>query len=136
MNAKVRWKKRMSFIGRADSGFELPLGTKPEVGGDNDGFLPMELFLIGLAGCTAMDVMSILTKQKQEITEFEVLVNAERAESHPKVFTKSIIEYVIAGKDISEKAVDTAVRLSAEKYCPAQAMLGQVMQIELKITIK
>ena len=69
MEAKVIWKNRMSFIGSAESGFELPLGASPEVGGDNDGFRPMELLAIGLAGCTAMDVISILQKKKQEVKE-------------------------------------------------------------------
>ncbi len=135
MDAKVIWKNRMSFEGSSDSGFKLPLGTTPEVGGDNDGFRPMELLAIGLAGCTAMDVISILSKKRQEVTSFEVLVHADRQEEHPKVFTHLTIEYVLGGKDIAREAVERAVQLSAEKYCPAQAMFTKIAPIDLKITI-
>lgn len=135
MKAQVKWSQKMSFTGTADTGFSLPLGANPIVGGDNDGFRPMELFLIGLAGCTAMDVISILNKQKQNIMDFEVNVEAERADTHPKVFTKINIEYVITGVGINPKSVDTAINLSKEKYCPAQAMLGQVVPINVKATL-
>lgn len=135
MDAKVIWKNRMSFEGSSDSGFKLPLGTTPEVGGDNDGFRPMELLAVGLAGCTAMDVISILSKKRQEVTSFEVLVHADRQEEHPKVFTHLTVEYVLGGKDISREAVERAVQLSAEKYCPAQAMFTKIAPIDLKITI-
>jgi len=135
MDAKVIWKNRMSFEGSSDSGFKLPLGTTPEVGGDNDGFRPMELLAVGLAGCTAMDVISILSKKRQEVTSFEVRVHADRQEEHPKVFTHLTIEYVLGGKDIAREAVERAVQLSAEKYCPAQAMFTKIAPIDLKITI-
>jgi len=136
MNAKVIWKNRMSFEGTSDSGFNVPLGTVPAVGGDNDGFRPLELMAIGLAGCTAMDVISILKKKRQDVTGFEVQVHADRAEQHPKVFTNIIIEYIISGNDISEDAVKRAVQLSEETYCSAQAMMKKVAPMELKITIK
>ena len=102
MNAKVDWKGRMSFTGSADSGFEVPLGSYPEVGGDNDGFRPMELMAVSLAGCTAMDVISILKKKRQEVSDFQVKVETERADQHPKVFTSAAIEYHVAGR-ISRK---------------------------------
>ena len=136
MQAKVTWSQRLSFTGTADTGFSLPLGAKPQVGGDDDGFRPMELIAIGLAGCTAMDVISILQKKRQEITSFEVIVNGERAEEHPRVFTHMEIEYRIGGVDIDEAAVERAIELSETKYCPAQAMLGKVVPIELKYTIQ
>ena len=136
MDAKVVWKERMSFSGSAESGFNLPLGTSPDVGGDNDGFRPMELLAIGLAGCTAMDVISILQKKKQELTGFEVQVHADRAEEYPQVFTGFVIEYFISGYNVDRAAVDRAVQLSAEKYCPAQAMFRKIAPIELKITLK
>ena len=135
MDAKVIWKKRMSFEGTSDSGFKVPLGTVPAVGGDDDGFRPLELLAIGLAGCTAMDVISILKKKRQDVESFEVKVHAERAAEHPKVFTKLTIEYVISGNDISRAAVERAVQLSADTYCPAQAMFKQVAPMDLKITI-
>ena len=135
MNAEVQWKGRLSFTGAADSGFEVPLGSSPEVGGDNDGFRPMELMALSLAGCTAMDVISILGKKRQEISDFQVKVTAERTETHPKVFANAVIEYHVVGKDLSEKAVTRAMELSAEVYCPAQAMLGKVIPLELKYFI-
>jgi putative redox protein len=135
MQAKVTWSQRLSFTGTADTGFGVPLGTKPEVGGDNDGFLPMELIALGLAGCTAMDVISILQKKRQEITSFEVIVNGERADEHPRVFTHIEIEYRIGGVDVDEAAVERAIELSETKYCPAQGMLSQIVPIDLKYTI-
>ena len=135
MNAEVQWKGRMSFTGAADSGFEVPLGSSPEVGGDNDGFRPMELMALSLAGCTAMDVISILGKKRQEISDFQVKVTTERAETHPKVFTKAVIEYHVVGKDLSEKAITRAMELSADTYCPAQSMLGKVMPLKLNYFI-
>ncbi len=135
MNAQVIWKHGMSFDGTADSGFNVALGALPDVGGDNDGFRPMELIAIGLAGCTAMDVISILMKKKQVVKAFEVKVHADRAGEHPKVFTHLVIEYIVQGEDISREAVERAVQLSAEKYCPAQAMFKKISPMELKITI-
>jgi len=135
MNAKVDWKGRMSFTGSADSGFEVPLGASPKVGGDDDGFRPMELMAISLAGCTAMDVISILKKKRQEISDFQVTVETERADQHPKVFTSAVIEYHVAGKDIAENAVSRAIELSADTYCPAQAMIGKIIPLTLKYYI-
>ncbi|MCS6906932.1 MAG: OsmC family protein [Anaerolineales bacterium] len=131
MQVEVTWKGRLSFNGNAESGFTLPLGTTPDVGGDNDGFRPMELMALSLAGCTAMDVISILSKKRQEVHEFRVAVKAERATDHPKVFTRAVIEYHVAGKGVQEEAVVRAIELSATRYCPAQAMLRPVLPIEL-----
>ncbi|NMC46230.1 MAG: OsmC family protein [Chloroflexi bacterium] len=135
MDAKVVWKQRMSFEGTSDSGFKVPLGTVAALGGDDDGFRPLELLAIGLAGCTAMDVISILNKKKQDVRDFEVKVHAERAEEHPKVFTHLTIEYVVSGKNIDRSAVERAVELSESKYCPAQAMFKQIVPIDLLITV-
>ena len=135
MNAKVDWKGRMSFTGSADSGFEIPLGSSPEVGGDNDGFRPMELMAISLAGCTAMDVISILKKKRQEVSDFQVKVETERSDQHPKVFTSAVIEYHVSGNGISESAVSRAMELSADAYCPAQAMIGKIIPLSLKYFI-
>jgi putative redox protein len=126
----------MSFAGSADSGFSVSLGTDPAVGGDNDGLRPMELIAIGLAGCTAMDVISILQKKRQEITSFETLVHADRAADHPKVFTHIVVEYQIEGRGIDPAAVERAIELSETKYCPAQAMLVQATTIEHRFTIR
>ncbi|NQS91415.1 MAG: OsmC family protein, partial [Chloroflexi bacterium] len=135
MNAKVEWKGKLTFTGTADSGFEVPLDSYPEVGGDDDGFRPMELMALSLAGCTAMDVISILQKKRQEVADYQVKVETERANQHPKVFTKAVIEYHVAGKEISESALTRAMELSADSYCPAQAMLGKIIPLGLKYFI-
>ena len=135
MDASVTWKKNLSFDGTADSGFTLPLSSGAGVGGDGDGFRPMEMFAIGLAGCTAMDVISVLEKKRQEVTRFEVKTHVERAAEHPKVFTHGVIEYHVTGRGVDEAAVRRSIELSATRYCPAQAMLGQVMDLELKYFI-
>ncbi len=136
METKVTWKSRLSFDGVNTSGFKVPLGTDPAVGGDNDGFRPMELIAIGLAGCTAMDTISILQKKRQDVTAFEVVVHAERAKEHPKVFTNITLEYLIEGHQVDPAAVERAIELSATKYCPAQAMLDKAATIEHKYSLK
>jgi len=135
MDAQVVWKQKMSFDGKAASGFTLPLGTDAASGGNNDGFRPLELLGVGLAGCTAMDVISILQKKQQAVTGFEVKVHADRADEHPRVFTHMTVEYVVTGKAIDPAAVDRAVELSVTKYCSAMAMLEKAVEIEHKITI-
>ena len=136
MDAKVTWQGRMTFQGSADSGFVIPLGTDPGVGGNDDGARPMELIAIVLAGCTAMDVISILQKKRQDVTAFETRVHAQRAGEHPKVFTHIQIEYVFEGRNIDPAAVERAIELSETKYCPAQAMMAKAVQIEHTYTIK
>lgn len=135
MDAKVNWKGRLSFDGTAESGFTIPLGTDPSVGGDNDGSRPLELMAISLAGCTAMDVISILSKKRQDVTDFEVRVHTDRAEGHPKVFTGARIDYLVSGHKVDEAAVVRAIELSAVRYCPAQAMLAKVFPMELHYSI-
>ena len=135
MKANVTWHSRMTFTGGSDSGFEVPLGTDPEVGGDNDGFRPLELMAVSLAGCTAMDVISILQKKRQEISNFRVEVDAARADEHPKVITAAVIEYHVTGKNVDEAAVGRSIELSTTRYCPAQAMLAPVFPMELKYFI-
>ncbi len=135
MNVEVQWKGRLTFTGSAESGFEVPLGSSPEVGGDDDGFRPMELMALSLAGCSAMDVISILTKKQQEVSDYLVRVKTEKSDKHPKVFTRASIEYHVAGKSLAEDALRRAMELSADVYCPAEAMLGKVMPLELKYFI-
>ena len=135
MDTKINWLGGMSFTGTSDSGFTVNLGASPEVGGQNDGFRPLELMAVSLGGCTAMDVISITTKKRQDITGFEVKVHAEQAQEHPKVFTSAVIEYIITGHQVNESAVLRAIELSALRYCPAQGMLAQVFPIELRYQI-
>ena len=136
MDVKVIWGDRLTFSGTADSGFTLPLGTTPSVGGDDDGFRPMELIALGLAGCTAMDVISILRKKRQDVTAFEVRVHANQAEDHPRVFSNMHIEYVVTGREVDRAAVERAIELSETKYCPAQAMFRKVVSITSAYSIQ
>ncbi len=135
MEAKVTWHQGLSFTGTADTGYLVPLGANPRVGGDDDGFRPMELIATGLAGCTGMDTISILQKKRQDVTGFEVKVHAERADEHPRVFTHIKIEYQITGHGVDEGAVLRAIQLSAKRYCPAQGMLSQIVPIDLEYQI-
>jgi putative redox protein len=136
MEAKAVWKGDLTFVGSADSGFSLVMDTYKEVGGNESGFRPVELIAIGVAGCTGMDVISILKKKRQEVTAFEVLVHATRATEHPKKITHMVIEYVVTGKNIDPAAVERAVQLSEEKYCPSIATIRNNVTIENKIVIK
>jgi putative redox protein len=135
MNARVNWHGNLTFTGSADTGFTVPLGAGPSVGGNNDGFRPLELMAVSLAGCTAMDVISILQKKRQQISDFRVEVNTDQSENHPKVFTQAEIEYHVFGNHVDQKAVARALELSATRYCPAQAMLDPVFPITLKYFI-
>ena len=136
MDAKASWRTGLSFTGSAaGSGFSVPLGADPAVGGQNDGFRPLELLAVGLAGCTGMDVVSILQKKRQQVTAFEVRVHADQADEHPHVFTRIRIEYVVTGTGVEREAVERAVSLSETKYCSAQAMLRKAAPIESTITI-
>jgi putative redox protein len=119
----------MTFHGTADSDFTITMGTSPSVGGDDDGIRPLELLLVGLGGCTAMDVVSILRKKRQEFSGFEVQLHADRAKEHPKVFTTITINFIIRGHTVDPKAVERAIELSSTKYCSAQAMLSKTANI-------
>lgn len=131
MDVTLDWKGGMAFAGTVDSGFQLEMDAEPSVGGENSAARPMEFIALGLAGCTAMDVISILRKKKQPIKGFQVKVQAERAGEHPKVFTHAAIEYLVTGRDVDESALLRAIELSARKYCPAQAMLSRAFPMKL-----
>ncbi len=123
MEVTLDWKSGMAFKGVADSGFQQNMDADESAGGSNSAGRPMEFIALGLAGCTGMDVISILRKKQQDVKNFQVQVHAETANEHPKVFTSAVLEYHVAGNDISEAAVVRAIELSSEKYCPAQSML-------------
>lgn len=135
MDATLKWHGGMKFTATSDSNHEVILDSVPAVGGNDEGSRPMELILEGLAGCTGMDVISIMRKKRQNVTGFEVAVHAERADKHPKVFTEIAIKYTFWGKDIDPKAVERSIELSEQIYCPAQAMLAQVAPITLTYEI-
>jgi len=136
VEGKVTWKGRMSFEGTAESGFTIPVGGRKEADGEGNGFSPMELLLVGLAGCTAMDVISILEKKRQDVTDFAVSAQGERAAEHPRVYTRIHIEYTVTGRGVDLAAVERAVELSEAKYCSAQAMLSKTAKITHSIQIR
>lgn len=135
MEAKVTWEKRLTFQGTDDAGRAMRLDSSRDVGGDDSGFKPVDLFAVSLAGCTAMDVISILQKKRQDVTAFEVQVHAKRTTEHPKVISHAVIEYFITGHMILREAVERAIELSATHYCPAEAMLVKIFPIEHKYHI-
>ncbi len=125
MNISVNWVDGMLMVGKSHSGHSITMDGPPEIGGENLGVRPMEMLLLGVAGCTMIDVVSTLKKMRQDLTQCETKVNAERANDHPKVFTDIHIQFVIKGKDLDQNKVEKAITLSAEKYCSASIMLGK-----------
>jgi len=136
MDAKVTWQSGLAFNGIADSGFPIPLDTTVDHGGTGSGTSPMEMVLIGLGGCTGMDVISILQKKRQEVSKFEVVLHADRSTEHPKVFTDITIEYVVTGHNIDPEAVARAVELSESKYCSVNGMLKKTAAVHTKYTVR
>jgi putative redox protein len=129
MKASVRWVDGMMFEAAADSGHTITMDGPPELGGRNRGSRPMEVVLMGTGACSAADVVSILKKSRQDVTDCVVELEAERAESVPKVFTRIHMHYVVTGRSLKPEAVERAVRLSAEKYCSATRMLNETAAI-------
>ena len=129
MKARVKWLEEVTFVGESASGHAVVMDGPPELGGRNIGVRPMEMLLLGMGGCTSFDVITILKKSRQEVVACEVELEAERAETEPKVFTRIHVHFIISGKALSDKHVKRAVELSAEKYCSASIMLGKVAKI-------
>ena len=129
MKARVKWVDGMQFVGEADSGHGVVMDGAPEIGGRNSGARPMELLLIGMGGCTAIDVVMILRKGREPVTDCLVELSAERAPTEPKVFTRIHVHYKVSGRGLAPAKVERAIKLSAGKYCSASIMLGQVAEI-------
>lgn len=129
MKARVLWVENAKFLGESGSGHTVIMDGPPESGGENLGVRPMEMLLLGMGGCTAFDVVHILRKGRHDVRGCELLLEADRAESDPKVFTRIAIRYVVTGKGLTDAAVKRAVDLSAEKYCSASIMLGKTAEI-------
>lgn len=122
-STRLVWRDDMMFTGYSSNEHSIPLDASPRVGGHEMGVRPMELMLTSLAGCTAMDVLSILRKKRQEITGFEVQVEGTRQDEHPKVYTEIWVRFSITGVDVDPVAVERAIELSRDKYCAAAATL-------------
>lgn len=129
MKARIKWLDGFTMVGESGSGHAVVMDGPPEHGGRNLGVRPMEMLLLGMGGCTEFDVLNILRKGRQEVTACEVLLEAERSEQEPKVFTRIHAHFIVSGRNLSEKRVETAISLSAEKYCSASIMLGAMAKI-------
>ncbi len=129
MKARIKWVENACLMAEAESGHGVVIDGAAEIGGRNLGVRPMEMILMGLGGCTAMDVLSILKKQRQNVTDCVIEVNGERREQTPKIFTDIHIHYIITGRDLKNNLVKRAVDLSAESYCSVSAMLGKSANI-------
>ncbi|MSP14238.1 MAG: OsmC family peroxiredoxin [Chloroflexi bacterium] len=127
--ARAVWQKGMDFEGVGGSGNRLMMSSVAKEGEQSTGFSPMELVLVGFAGCTGMDVISILEKKRQKVTSFEVQTAGERAAEHPMVYTDIQIEYIVHGYDINPEAVARAIELTETKYCSVSAMLSKTARI-------
>jgi putative redox protein len=135
MKATVTWKEGLAFTGLAKSGIPVRLDGDLTQGGQNSGVQPMEMVALGLAGCTAMDVLSILQKKRQKITSFEVDIDAPRSADYPNVFTSAVLTLIVAGRGIQEDALMRSIELSITKYCAVNAMLEKAFPIELRYEI-
>ena len=135
MKARAKWVDGMAFMGEAGSGHAVVMDGAPEYGGRNIGIRPMEMLLIGLAGCTGFDVVQILKKGREAVTGCEVEVEAERASEDPKVFTRIHIAYRVSGRGLSQAKAERAVTLSKEKYCSASIMLGATAEMSTSLVV-
>ncbi|MBN2089321.1 OsmC family protein [candidate division KSB1 bacterium] len=136
MNTTLKWFGKMGFIAKSDSNHAVVMDASTEVGGDNAGSRPMELLLQGLGGCTGMDVVSILQKKRVALTDLAIEIQAERAEEHPKVFTKIHLKFIFYGNGIKSKDVERAIELSETKYCSASAMFRHTAEIKTSYEIR
>lgn len=125
MKSRVKWIEDVCFMGESGSGHAVVMDGAPDIGGRNLGPRPMEMLLLGAGGCTSVDVVMILKKSRQSVTGCEVTIEADRAEDHPKVFTRIHMHFIVRGRGLKAETVERAIKLSAEKYCSASIMLGK-----------
>lgn len=136
MNARIKWIENACLLAESPSGHAIVVDGAPEIGGRNLGMRPMEMVLLGLGTCSTMDVISILKKSRQQVTDCEIDINAERGDAVPKMYTHIHLCYHISGRDLQENHVKRAVELSMEKYCSVSAMLKQTVNITYEYIIK
>jgi putative redox protein len=129
MKAQVKWVNGMQFIGSSGSGHAMVIDGAPEVGGENTGMRPMEMLLMSMGSCSAMDVVFIARRARQDISACVVEVTGERAETVPKVFTSIHVHYKVSGKNLDEQQIVRAITMSADKYCSVAAMMKQATQV-------
>jgi putative redox protein len=136
MKARIKWIEDVSFLGESETGHTVVMDGAPESGGRNIGMRPMEVLLIGMGGCSSFDVVTILKKARQPITDCVAEIEATRADSIPKVFTKIHVHYIVTGDNLNPAQVERAIKLSAEKYCSATVMLEKTAKITHSFEIK
>ena len=136
LEARIKHVERLQFVGNSATGHATVMDGEAEAGGENTGPRPMELLLLGIGGCSGMDIISILRKKKQHVTGFEIAVKGKKAEEYPKKFTDISIEFIVRGRDISDGAVKRAVDLSMNKYCSVKATLEGAADIHFSYTIE
>jgi putative redox protein len=129
MKARVKWVENMMFVGESPSGHGVVMDGPPEMGGKNMGIRPMEMLLLGMGGCSSLDVIGILKKSRVDVVDCMVEMEAERADEIPKVFTRIHAHFVVTGRGLKPKTVERAISLSADKYCSASIMLGAMAEI-------
>jgi putative redox protein len=129
MRTTIKWIDKVMFIGQSGSGHSIVIDGPPQAGGENAGIRPMELVLMGLGACASFDVVSILKKSRQDVTDCRAELEAERADEIPQVFTRIHVHFVISGHGLKAGHVARAVSLSAEKYCSASIMIGKTAEI-------
>ena len=129
MQARIKWVQDATFLGEPGSGHAVVMDGPPDHGGRNLGVRPMEMLLLGMGGCTAFDVVSILKKSRQPISDCIAEIEAERAGQDPKVFTRIHVHFIVTGRGLDDKRVARAVSLSADKYCSASIMLGKTAEV-------
>ena len=129
MNSTVKWIDNMMMLGTSASGHAVVMDGPEELGGKNLGIRPMEMLLLGMGGCTTIDVVSTLKKMRETVCDCRVEISTQRAEEHPKIFTKIHLHFIIKGTDLNDKKVAKAISLSADKYCSASIMLGKTARI-------
>lgn len=129
MRATIKWVDNVMFVGQSGSGHSIVIDGPPAAGGENAGIRPMELMLVGLGACTSFDVVTILKKSRQDVTDCRAELEAERADEVPQVFTRIHVHFVVSGNKLKSKQVERAVSLSAEKYCSASIMMAKTAKI-------
>lgn len=129
MKTRIEWKDGMSFLGESGSGHTVLMDGPPESGGRNLGPRPMEMVLMGTGGCAAFDVVLILKKNRLDISDCVVEIEAERAPQEPKVFTRIHFHFILTGKKLKPQQIERAIELSAEKYCSASIMLAKTAEL-------
>ena len=129
MQARVKWLDHLSFVGESGSGHSVVMDGSTEHGGRDLGVRPMEMVLLGLGGCSSIDIILMLMKARQDVTDCQVLIEAERADAVPAVFTRVKLKFVVEGRQLSAKQVERIVALSVEKYCSVTKMLEKEVEI-------